>query len=150
MSPTKAPLVPVPTDDDLSRTLQPQGWPRPLGYANGMTAKGRVVVTGGVVGWDVMQNFPDTFAAQARQTFSNILRILAEGGAGPEHVVRLTWYVVDKREYLASLSALAAPYRAVMGRHYPAMTAVEVRALIEDRARVEIEATAVVPDPAAG
>src|ERR1043166_7384780 len=97
MAPTKAPLVPVPTDEDLPRTLQPPGWPRPLGYANGMTAKGRVVVTGGVVGWDVMQNFPDTFAAQARQAFANILRILAEGGAGPEHVVRLTWYVTDLR-----------------------------------------------------
>src|ERR1044072_4080155 len=102
MSPTKTPLVPVPTHDDLPRARQPQGWPRPHGYANGMTAKGRVVVTGGVVGWDVMQNFPDTFAAQARQTFSNILKILAEGGAGPEHVVRLTWYVTDLDEYRAA------------------------------------------------
>src|SRR5439155_20563635 len=95
-------FVKPPEDDELPRTLQPMGWPRPLGYANGMTAKGRVVVTGGVVGWDVMGNFPDTFAAQARQTFSNILKILAEGGAGPEHLVRLTWYVTDLDEYRAS------------------------------------------------
>ena len=96
---TKAPFVPVPTDDELPRTLLPQGWPRPPGYANGMTAKGRVVVTGGVVGWDVMQNSPTRSPAQARQTFSNILKILAEGGAGPEHLVRLTWYVTDLDEY---------------------------------------------------
>ena len=83
MPSTKVPLVPVPTEDDLPRTLQPQGWPRPLGYANGMTAKGRVVVTGGVVGWDVMQNFPDTFAAQARQTFSNICVFLPKAAPAP-------------------------------------------------------------------
>jgi len=145
MAPTKAPLVPVPTDDDLPRTLQPPGWPRPLGYANGMTAKGRVVVTGGVVGWDVMQNFPDTFAAQARQTFSNILRILAEGGAGPEHVVRLTWYVTSREEYLAAQKEIGEAYRAVMGRHFPAMAVVVVAGLVEAEAKVEIEATAVVP-----
>ena len=112
---TKAPLAPVPTDDDLPRALLPQGWPRPSGYANGMTAKGRVVVTGGVVGWDVMQNFPDSFAAQARQTFSNILKILAEGGAGPEHLVRLTWYVTDLDEYRASLKELGRAYRETIG-----------------------------------
>ena len=99
-------FVKPPEDDELPRTLQPMGWPRPLGYANGMTAKGRVVVTGGVVGWDVMGNFPETFAAQARQVFSNILKILAEGGAGPEHLVRLTWYVTDLDEYRASLQGV--------------------------------------------
>jgi len=145
MAPTKAPLAPVPTDDDLPRALLPQGWPRPSGYANGMTAKGRVVVTGGVVGWDVMQNFPDSFAAQARQTFSNILKILAEGGAGPEHLVRLTWYVTDKGEYMARLAEVGQAYRRVIGRHFPAMTLVQVVALVEDRAKVEIEATAVIP-----
>ena len=146
MSPTKAPLVPVPTDDDLPRTLQPHGWPRPQGYANGMTAKGRVVVTGGVVGWDVMGNFPETFAGQARQTFSNILKILGEGGAGPEHLVRLTWYVTDLDEYRASLGDLGRAYRETIGTYYPAMAVVQVTGLLEKAAKVEIEATAVVPE----
>ena len=146
MSPTKTPFAPVPTDDDLPRTLQPQGWPRPHGYANGMTAKGRVVVTGGVVGWDVMQNFPDTFAAQARQTFANILRILAEGGAGPEHVVRLTWYVTDLDEYRAAGKELGRAYRETFGSHYPAMAVVQVAGLVEKAAKIEVEATAVVPE----
>jgi enamine deaminase RidA (YjgF/YER057c/UK114 family) len=146
MTPTKAPLVPVATDEDLPRTLQPPGWPRPLGYANGMTAKGRVVVTGGVVGWDVMQNFPDTFAAQARQTFANILRILAEGGAGPEHVVRLTWFVTDLDEYRAAGKELGRAYRETFGSHYPAMAVVQVAGLVEKAAKIEIEATAVVPE----
>ena len=146
MAPTKAPLVPVPTDDDLPRALLPQGWPRPLGYANGMTAKGRVVVTGGVVGWDVMQNFPDSFAAQARQTFSNILQILAEGGAGPEHVVRLTWYVTDLDEYRASLQGarprLSRDDRRALSRDGGGAG----RGLVEKAAKIEIEATAVVPE----
>ena len=146
MSPTKAPLVPVPTDDDLPCALQSPGWPRPQGYANGMTAKGRVVVTGGVVGWDVMQNFPDTFAAQARQTFSNILKILGEGGAGPEHLVRLTWYVTDLDEYRASLKDLGRAYRETIGAYFPAMAVVQVAGLVEKAAKIEIEATAVVPE----
>jgi enamine deaminase RidA (YjgF/YER057c/UK114 family) len=146
MAPTKTPLVPVPTDDDLPRTLLPQGWPRPQGYANGMTAKGRVVVTGGVVGWDVMQSFPDTFAAQARQTFSNILKILAEGGAGPEHLIRLTWYVTDLDEYRTSLRDLGRAYRETSGTYYPAMAVVQVAGLVEKKAKIEIEATAVVPE----
>src|SRR4051812_7357665 len=115
MAPIKTPLMPVSSGDDLPRTLQPTGWPRPLGYANGMTSKGRVVVTGGVVGWDVMQNFPEAFAAQARQTFSNILKILAEGGAGPEHLVRLTWYVTDLDEYRAAGKELGRAYRETFG-----------------------------------
>jgi enamine deaminase RidA (YjgF/YER057c/UK114 family) len=146
MTPTKAPWAPVATDDDLPRTLHPQGWPRPLGYANGMTAKGRVVLTGGVVGWDVMQNFPDTFAAQAHQTFSNILKILAEGGAGPEHVVRLTWYVTDLDEYRSAGKELGRAYRATFGANYPAMAVVQVGGLVEKAAKIEIEATAIIPE----
>ena len=131
--------------------VEPPGWTPPRGYANGVSAQGRLVFVAGQIGWNAAQRFEsDDFVAQAAQALANVAAVLAAAGARPEHVVRLTWYVVDKREYLASLAALAAPYRVVMGRHYPAMTAVEVRALIEDRARVEIEATAVVPDPAAG
>jgi len=131
--------------------VEPPGWAPARGYANGVSAQGRLVFVAGQIGWNAAQRFEsDDFVAQAAQALANVAAVLAAAGARPEHVVRLTWYVVDKREYLASLSALAAPYRAVMGRHYPAMTAVEVRALIEDRARVEIEATAVVPEPAAG
>jgi enamine deaminase RidA (YjgF/YER057c/UK114 family) len=131
--------------------VEPPGWTPPRGYANGVSAQGRLVFVAGQIGWNGAQHFEsDDFVAQAAQALANIAAVLRAAGARPEHIVRLTWYVVDKREYLASLPALAAPYRAVMGRHYPAMTAVEVRALIEDRARVEIEATAVVPDPAAG
>jgi enamine deaminase RidA (YjgF/YER057c/UK114 family) len=131
--------------EELPRPLQPRGWQRPSGYAHGMTARGRVVVTGGVVGWDVMGNFPDGFAAQARQAFSNILAILAEGGAGPEHLVRLTWYVVDLNEYRKSLKDLGRAYRETIGANYPAMAVVEVNGLVEPKARLEIEATAVVP-----
>jgi len=139
-------FVTPPENDEVPRTLQPQGWPRPLGYANGMTARGRVVVTGGVVGWDVMGNFPEDFAAQARQTFSNILKILAEGGAGPEHVVRLTWYVTDLDEYRASGKELGRAYRETFGSHYPAMAVVQVAGLVEKAAKIEIEATAVVAE----
>jgi enamine deaminase RidA (YjgF/YER057c/UK114 family) len=139
-------FVRPPQDDELPRTLLPQGWPRPQGYANGMTAKGRVVVTGGVVGWDVMGNFPETFAGQARQTFSNIMKILAEGGAGPEHLVRLTWYVTDLGEYRASQKELGRAYRETIGTYYPAMAVLQVAGLVEEAAKIEIEATAVVPE----
>jgi enamine deaminase RidA (YjgF/YER057c/UK114 family) len=143
--PTKITPFPV-GDDDLPKPLLPKGWPRPSGYANGMTAKGRIVVTGGVVGWDLMGNFPPDFATQAQQTFLNILRILAEGGAGPEHVVRLTWYVVDLDEYRSSLKELGRAYRETFGSNYPAMAVVGVSGLVEPAAKIEIEATAVVPD----
>ena len=133
-------------DDELPRALLPKGWPRPSGYANGMTARGRIVVTGGVVGWDAMNDFPPDFAGQARQVFSNILRILAEGGAGPEHIVRLTWYVVDLDEYRANLKELGRAYRETIGANYPAMAVVQVLGLVEPAAKIEIEATAVVPD----
>lgn len=129
------------------KALQPPGWAAPKGYANGISARGRLVFVAGQVGWSAVQQFEsDDFIAQAAQALRNVVAVLGEAGASPAHVVRLTWYVVDKREYLASLSRLGEAYRAIMGRHYPPMTAVEVSALVEDRARVEIEATAVVPD----
>jgi enamine deaminase RidA (YjgF/YER057c/UK114 family) len=130
---------------ELPRALQPEGWPRPSGYANGMTARGRLIVTGGVVGWDVMENLPDEFIAQVRQALLNVRTILAEGGAGPENLVRLTWYVVDMEEYRASRKELGRVYRETIGAHYPAMAVVEIKRLVEPKARVEIEATAVVP-----
>ena len=125
--------------------LQPAGWPMPKGYANGMAAEGRIVVTGGVVGWDSNGVFPAEFLGQVRQTLSNIVAILGEGGAGPKHLVRLTWYVVDIEEYLADPKTLGRIYREVIGAHYPAMAVVQVVRLVEKAARVEIEATAVVP-----
>jgi enamine deaminase RidA (YjgF/YER057c/UK114 family) len=127
------------------QTLQPSGWPAPKGYANGMAADGRLVVTGGVIGWDSEGRLAGDFVAQVAQTLSNISAILAEGGARPEHLVRLTWYVVDIEEYLANLKALGRIYREIFGAHYPAMALVQVVRLVEVAARVEIEATAVVP-----
>ena len=129
------------------KILQPPGWTAPKGYANGVAARGTLVIVGGQIGWNAQQQFEsDNFVEQARQALANVAAVLAEAGARPEHIVRMTWYVVDKREYVASYRALGAVYRETIGRHFPAMTAVEVKALIEDRARVEIEATAVVPD----
>jgi enamine deaminase RidA (YjgF/YER057c/UK114 family) len=127
------------------QVLQPGGWPSPKGYANGMAADGRLVVTGGVIGWNNQGQLPADFIAQVRQTLSNISAILAEGGARPEHLVRLTWYVVDMEEYLANLKRLGQIYREIFGAHYPAMALVQVVRLVEKAARVEIEATAVVP-----
>jgi enamine deaminase RidA (YjgF/YER057c/UK114 family) len=127
------------------KVLQPNGWPAPKGYANGMAAYGRLVVTGGVIGWDTAGNLADGFVGQVRQTLCNISAILAEGGAKPEHLVRLTWYVVDMEEYLANLKTLGRVYRDIFGAHYPAMALVQVVRLVEPAARVEIEATAVVP-----
>ncbi|MCP3443192.1 RidA family protein [Bradyrhizobium sp. CCGUVB14] len=127
------------------QVLQPSGWPQPKGYSNGIMAEGRLVVTGGVVGWDVAGRFADGFVAQVRQALENIVAILAEGGARPEHLVRLTWYVVDMDDYVSSLKALGKAYRDVIGVHYPSMALVQVVRLVETSARVEIEATAVVP-----
>jgi enamine deaminase RidA (YjgF/YER057c/UK114 family) len=127
------------------QVLQPSGWPAPKGYANGMAADGRLVVTGGVIGWDTDERLPDGFVAQVRQALENIAAILTEAGAQPEHLVRLTWYVVDMEEYLANLKALGQVYRDVFGAHYPAMALVQVVRLVEKAAQVEIEATAVVP-----
>jgi enamine deaminase RidA (YjgF/YER057c/UK114 family) len=131
-------------DDDVPQVLHPSGWPRPKGYANGMSARGRLVVTGGIVGWDVMGNFPESFVAQVRQCLANIVTILAEGEAEPKHLVRLTWYVTDIEEYLAHLREVGRAYRDIMGPNYPAMALVQVVRLVEKQARVEIEATAVV------
>jgi enamine deaminase RidA (YjgF/YER057c/UK114 family) len=126
--------------------LHPRGWKATPGYSNGMAATGRFVVTGGIVGWNAAQEFEsDDFVAQAEQCLKNIVAVLAEAGAGPEHLVRLTWYVTSKDEYLNSLKDLGRAYKAVIGRHYPAMALVQVVALVEDRARLEIEATAVIP-----
>ena len=127
--------------------LQPAGWASPRGYSNGIAARGRTVVIGGQVGWDGECRFHTSdFAGQARQALQNIVDILAEAGGKPEHIIRMTWYVTDKREYVASYSQLGQVYREVIGRNFPAMTAVQVAGLIEDAARVEIEATAVIPD----
>lgn len=127
--------------------LQPPGWPRPRGYANGIAASGRQVFVSGMIGWNAQGEFEsDGFAEQARQALRNVVAVLREAGAVPEHIVRMTWYVLDKREYLAAGPELGAAYRDVIGRHYPAMSAVQVAGLMEDRARVEIEATAIVPD----
>ena len=126
--------------------LQPAGWAKPKGYANGIAAEGRLVFVGGQIGWNAQGQFEtDDFVGQVRQTLQNIVDVLAAGGARPEHVVSLTWYVTDKREYLGSLAAMGQAYREVMGRNFPAMAVVQVTALVEDRAKVEIQATAVVP-----
>jgi len=150
VSTPKAPTLAVlPATKDETATglqiLQPSRWPMPKGYANGVAAEGRIVVTGGVIGWDAQERLAVGFVAQARQALSNIAVILAEGGARPEHLVRLTWYVVDMEEYLANLKALGQDYREILGSHYPAMALVQVVRLVEKDARVEIEATAVVP-----
>jgi enamine deaminase RidA (YjgF/YER057c/UK114 family) len=128
------------------RALQPPGWPRPRGYANGVEASGRLVFVAGQIGWDATGAFPaGDLPGQVRQTLANVVAVLAEAGAGPEHVVRLTWYVTDREEYLAAAKEIGAAYREVMGRHFPAMAVVAVSALVEAAAKVEIEATAVVP-----
>jgi enamine deaminase RidA (YjgF/YER057c/UK114 family) len=127
--------------------LHPPGWPRAKGYSNGVAASGRTVCVSGMIGWDAHGVFhTDDFAGQVRQALENVVAVLAEANARPEHIVRMTWYVVDKREYLEAAGAIGAAYRALIGSHYPAMSAVQVSALIEDRARVEIEVTAIVPD----
>jgi enamine deaminase RidA (YjgF/YER057c/UK114 family) len=130
---------------ESTQVLQPSGWPAPKGYANGMAAEGRIVVTGGVIGWDLQERLANGFVAQVRQTLANIAAILAEGNARPEHLVRLTWYVIDIDEYLSNLKELGKVYREIFGAHYPAMALVQVVRLVEKAARVEIEATAVVP-----
>ena len=127
--------------------LQPAGWAAPKGYSNGIAARGRCVVISGQVGWDSQCRFHSSnFADQARQALQNVVAVLAEDGGRPEHIVRMTWYVVDKREYLAANLQLGLAYREVIGRNFPAMTAVQVAGLMEDAARVEIEATAIIPD----
>ena len=127
--------------------LLPAGWPRPRGYANGVAARGRTIFVAGMIGWDADNVFhSDDFAAQARQALANMMAVLGAGGASGAHIVRMTWYVTDKREYLAATPAIGKAFREIVGDYDIAMTAVQVVALIEDRAKVEIEATAVVPD----
>lgn len=129
------------------QVLLPPHWPRPKGYANGVTARGRMVFVAGMIGWDAQGVFhTDDLAEQVRQALQNIVEVLAEGGARPEHIVRMTWYVTDKREYVAAYPAIGRHFRELIGSFNAAMTAVEVSALVEDRAKVEIEVTAVVPD----
>ncbi len=129
------------------KILQPPMWTRPRGYSNGIEATGRMVFVAGQVGWNANGEFESSdFAAQARQALANIVAVLAEAGARPEHIARLTWYVADKDEYLASHRELGRAYRELIGSHYPAMTAVQVAAFVEEGAKVEIEATAVIPE----
>lgn len=128
------------------QSLLPPGWKRPRGYANGIAASGRMVFTAGVVGWDEEERFVSAdLAGQFRQVLINTLAILAEGGAGPEHIVRMTWYVTSRDEYLAQIAEIGAAYRELIGRNYPAMAVVQVAALVEAEAKVEIETIAVVP-----
>jgi enamine deaminase RidA (YjgF/YER057c/UK114 family) len=129
------------------KVILPPGWPRPKGYANGVTVTGRQVYIAGMIGWDAQGVFhSDDFAGQAQQALQNIVDVLREAGGKPEHIVRMTWYVTDKREYLAAGREVGKAFREIIGSYNAAMTAVEVKALIEDRAKVEIEATAVIPE----
>jgi enamine deaminase RidA (YjgF/YER057c/UK114 family) len=129
------------------RPVNPPGWPRPKGYSNGVVGRGTLVFVAGQVGWNAEERFEsDDFVAQFRQALVNTVEVLAAAGAKPEHVARMTWYVVDKKEYVARIAEIGAAYRDVMGRTYPAMTLVEIGALVADRAKVEIESTAVIPD----
>ena len=130
---------------DEKRVLQPQDWKAPSGYVNGVVASGPMVFVGGQIGWNGNQVFESNdFVDQVRQALKNVLAVLAEAGAGPEHIVRLTWFVTDKREYVVRLKEVGEAYRSVIGRHFPPMTLVEVKSLVEDAAKVEIEATAVL------
>jgi enamine deaminase RidA (YjgF/YER057c/UK114 family) len=127
--------------------LQPEGGPKPRGYANGIAAHGRCIVVAGQIGWNTSHEFEsDDLVDQVRQTLHNIVAVLSAAGAEPRHIVRLTWFITDKGAYLADLPRLGEAYRSVIGSHYPAMSVVEVKSLLEDGARVEIEATAVLPD----
>lgn len=129
------------------QVLQPPHWPRPKGYANGVAVRGRMVFVAGMIGWDAEGRFPsDDFGDQVRQALKNVVEVLQEAGAKPEHIVRMTWYVTDKREYIASAKAVGQAYRELIASYNAAMTAVEVSALIEDQAKVEIEVTAVIPE----
>ena len=131
----------------MKNALLPVGWPRPKGYANGVAASGKQIFVAGMIGWDAQGVFhSDDFAAQSRQALANIVAVLEAGGAKPHHITRMTWYVTSKREYLAALPAIGAAFRELIGHYDIAMTAVQVAALIEDRAKVEIEVTAVIAD----
>jgi enamine deaminase RidA (YjgF/YER057c/UK114 family) len=130
-----------------AEVILPRGWPRPKGYANGVLAQGRMLFIAGMIGWDAQGQFhSDDFAAQARQALTNLAEVLREAGGVPENIVRMTWYVTDKREYLAAAKEIGQAFREIIGAYNAAMTAVEVKSLMEDRAKVEIEATAVLPE----
>ncbi len=129
------------------RPVNPPGWARPKGYSNGVVGRGTVVFVAGQIGWNGQEVFEsDDFIAQLRQALRNTVEVLAAAGARPEHVARMTWYVLDKREYVSRIAEVGAAYREIMGRNFPAMTLVQVAGLVEDRARIEIESTAVIPD----
>ncbi|CAD7030547.1 RidA family protein [Pseudorhizobium endolithicum] len=131
----------------MNDILQPEGWAKPIGYSNGVAARGRQVYVGGQIGWNDQYQFEtDDFVEQVRQTLKNVVAVLAAGGAGPEHVTTMTWYFTDKAEYLANLKGIGQAYREIMGKNFPAMAAMQVTALIEDRAKIEIQAIAVVPE----
>ena len=131
----------------MHEILQPDSWVKPAGYANGVTARGRLVFVAGQIGWNAQSRFEtDDLVGQVRQTLANVVAVLAEAGAEPQHITSMTWYLTDKAEYLANLKAIGRAYREVIGRNYPTMAAVQVMALIEDRAKVEIQAIAVVPE----
>ena len=131
----------------MNKVLQPEGWVKPVGYSNGVAAKGRLVFVAGQIGWNARGEFEtDDFVGQFRQCLKNIVAVLAEAGAEPAHITSMTWYFIDKQDYLTNLKAIGAAYREVIGRHYPAMTAMQIAALIEDRAKIEIQAIAVVPE----
>jgi enamine deaminase RidA (YjgF/YER057c/UK114 family) len=137
-------MTPTPSTNQV---LQPTDWARPRGYSNGVMARGQTVFVAGMIGWDAQCQFhTDDFAGQVRQALMNVVAVLSEAGAKPEHIVRMTWYITDKREYLAAGREIGAAFREVIGSFNAAMTAVQVSALIEDRAKVEIEVTAVIPD----
>lgn len=127
--------------------LQPEGWAQPIGYANGVAARGRTIFVGGQIGWNANCVFEtDDFVAQVRQTLENVVAVLRSGGAEPHHITTMTWYFTDKQEYKANLREIGRAYRDIIGRHFPAMAAVQVVALVEDQAKIEIQATAVVPE----
>ena len=127
--------------------IQPDGWPRPRGYSNGIIAEGKTLYVGGQIGWDEHEQFQsDDFAEQVRKTLENTVAILEAGGAKPEHITRMTWYITNKQEYLGALKAVGQAYRDTIGRHFPVMAMLQVVALMEDRAKVEIETTAVIPE----
>jgi len=132
------------------RAINPPGWARPKGYSNAVAGRGTIVMVAGQIGWNAQQQFEsDDFIAQLRQSLTNTVEVLAAAGAKPEHVARVTWYVTDKKLYLSRISEVGAAWRDIMGRNYPAMTLLEVSGLVEDRALIEIESTAIVPDAAA-
>lgn len=129
------------------RILQPPNWARPKGYSNGILTEGRLIFLAGMIGWDEQNHFQSLdFVGQCRQALVNIVALLKEAGAKPEHIVRMTWYIIDKQEYLGAAQQLGVMYREIIGKHYPAMTAVQVQALMENQARLEIEVTAVLPN----